>query len=278
MTGFPPPTGPRINAVPRVDPWVEQQRRERVHQAERWRRRRRWLIPLVTVALLITVGAVVVVAVDVLSESETEVSTPASTVIDSVPEPPPAVSTLPPGDLVRVDEVWLIDRGDEVYDWGVIVQSVADAPTRSGVEIEVRLLDAAGEVIETFTATIDGVDAESNGGLAGRTIDPEDPPVRLEFDVGVGEAVEEPSLDDLLELRAVERQADSISGRVRSRSTVEVVDVTMLLVWRDEAGDIVATVPTPISRVRPGVDARFEIDLADEQVPDGRPDDVMWVV
>lgn len=233
-------------------------------------------MPLVAVLGLAVVGGVAWAALALFSDDEADVGAPTTTSAATLPTT--TVSTLAPGELVRVDEVWLIDRGDDVYDWGVIVQSPPGAPTRSGVEVEVRLLDAEGVVVETVGASLDGVDAESNGGVAGRTVDPERVPVRLEFDIGVGVAVEEPSLDDLLELRAVEQQEGSISGRVRSRSTAEVVDVTMLLVWRDDAGDIVATVPTPISRVRPGVDARFEIDLTDERVPDRRPDDVMWVV
>lgn len=275
MTGFPPPTGQRLGAVPRVDPWVEQQRREREHQAQRWRRRRRWLVPFVVVLVLAAVCGVAVALLALFSSEAPDVAAPSSTEVSALPET--TASTIRPSDLVRVGDVWLIDRGDGVYDWGVIVQSAPDAPTRSGVEVDVRLLDAEGEVVETAGATLDGVDAESKGGVAGRTIDPERVPQRIEFDIAVGTATDQPSLDDLLELRAVERDADSISGRVRSQSPDEVVDVTMLLVWRDDAGEIVATVPTPISRVRPGVDARFEIDLTDEGVPDGRPDDVMWV-
>ncbi|MFK7917104.1 MAG: hypothetical protein AB8G14_03410 [Ilumatobacter sp.] len=276
MTGFPPPDGPRINAVPRVDPWVEQQRREREHHAAVWRRRRRWLVPLVGVVVLASIAAGAFVVIDLLSNETPEVLAPQTTIEPVVSEV--TTSTLPPEELVRVGEVWLIDRGDGVYDWGIIVLAPAGAGTRSGVDVEVRLLDAEGAVVESADATLDGVDADSSGGVAGRSIDPDRVPVRLEFDVGVGVEADEPALDDLLELRAVERNDDAISGRVRSSSGDDVVDVTMLLVWRDEGGDIVATVPAPISRVRPGVDARFDIDLSGEQVPAGVPDDVMWVV
>ena len=51
----------------------------------------------------------------------------------------------------------------------------------------------------------------------------------------------------------------------------------MLFVWHDVDGEVIGTTPLEIEALRPGVDARFVLDLADEVVPDGRPDAVFWV-
>lgn len=186
------------------------------------------------------------------------------------------VATVSPDRLVRVDRVWLIDRGDGTFDWGVSVRTPPDAPMRSGVVIDVRLIDADDEVVEESTGVVDGVGPESIGAVSGRLADPTALPVRIEFDVAVGAESEDRSLADRLSLRAVERTPESVRGRIRSDVGNPIVNVTMVLLWFDDAGDVVAAVPQPVQQVRPGIDLRFDIDLGDEVVPDGPPDLVVW--
>ena len=108
-------------------------------------------------------------------------------------------------------------------------------------------------------------------------VEPDGRPVRLEFDVAVGRESASAALAELFDVRALTRDGDELSGRIRSSAPNEIGDLSVLFVWHDEFGEVIATAPLEIDVLRPGIDARFELDLADEVVPDGRPDAVFWV-
>ncbi len=194
----------------------------------------------------------------------------------TAPPPTTVPVTVAPGDLVMVDEVWLVDRGDGVYDWGVIVLTPPLAPERSAIEIDVRLLDADDAVVARELRVVDNVDDDSPGAAIGQLIEPESPPVRLEFDITVGEPSNGQSFDDVLAARGLVRRDDELVGRVASSSDRLVSDVVAAFVWRDEGGDVVAMALQPIDEVRPGSNTELELDLSGLNVPDGRPDDVLW--
>lgn len=243
------------------------------------------MIPL---ALLLIVG-MGVGAFFVLDARRDDAVLPDSTAIPTttllVESPTP---TVPPERLVEVGEVWLLDRGDGVYDWGLSVLVPSAAPTRSGVEVSVTLLDDDDGVVETIVRTLDGVNPLVPSTVAGRLVDPEQAPTRLEFDITVGVPSDDLALDALLSTRAVRRTADELTGRIRSTALVDVTDVTMIMVWRSdgsddtgseepvEVGAVIAVVVFEIERIRPGVDAQFTIDLDTQLAPDGVPDDVLW--
>jgi len=260
---------------PRPDPWVEQARRDAAHQASRRRKRRRWMIPLfVVLVLALAAGVSAVLLRDTDRTADVVDSLPVTTVVDTTIA---SVPTIGPGDLVAVDEVWLVDRGDGVFDWGVAVRTQAGAASRSGVEVTVRLISAGGDVVESARATLGVIDADSPAAVAGRLTDADDDPVRLEFDISVGEETGDPALADVFDVRALERDSDEMTGRIRSSASSEIGDLQVLFVWHDEDGAVIATAPLAIDVLRPGVDARFALDLSDEVVPEGRPDAVFWV-
>jgi hypothetical protein len=145
------------------------------------------------------------------------------------------------------------------------------------VEVDVRLIDAGGEIVEAASGLVDGISENSQGAVAGRLLGPVVGPVRIEFDVSVGVPSSDAALGDILEARALDRNDDTLSGRIRSSSLDDFTDLTMVLVWRNDAGEVVAAVPVGIDQVRPGVDARFVVDLVEEMVPEGRPDTVFWL-
>lgn len=276
MSTLPPPTGRPVTMFPRPDPWEEQLRRDARHRDERRRRRRAWLFPLVGVSVLAAAALTVLVASRAVDDRSSD---PAGAVTESVaPTLDPTIpsTTVAPTELVQVDRVWLMDRGDGVFDWGVSVRTPPGAPTRSGVMIDVRLLDADGALVESASGEVDGIGPESDGAVAGRLIDPIEVPVRIEFDVAVGVASNDRALGDVLDVRALEREPDTVAGRIRTLSRVPIEAVTMVMLWLDDAGEVMAAVPRPVDLVRPDVDARFEVDLGDEVVPDGRPDAVVW--
>lgn len=264
------------------DPWLEQARRKALHDAAQRRRRLRWAAAVLAVLVIAAVAAVVYGLVTADSNDD------GSQAVDTTPTTQPAqTATTADGeaaesanDLVMVDEVWLVDRGDGVFDWGVVVLVPERAPTRSGVEIEVRLIGPDDEVVATDIRSIDGVDTDSPGAAIGQVIDPDVAPVRIEFDVAVGRPSNDVAYDEILQVQTMIRDGDELSGRVRSSSIAGVGDVAAVFVWRDQGeqdGAVIGMAIQPIDEIRPGVDARFVLDLTDQNVPDGRPDDVFWV-
>lgn len=260
---------------PRPDPWVEQARRDAAHRALRRRKRRRWLVPLLVIGVLAVAAGVSAV---LLRESERPSGAvdppPVTSVVDTTIAPLPSID---PADLVAVDEVWLVDRGDGVFDWGVAVRTQPAASARRGVEVTVRLISADDDVVASVSEILGVIDADAPAAIAGRLTDADDDPVRLEFDISVGEETSSAALADLFDVRALEREGDELTGRIRSSAASEIGGLQVLFIWHDEVGAVIATAPLAIDVLRPGVDARFALDLSDEGVPEGRPDVVFWV-
>ena len=178
---------------------------------------------------------------------------------------------------IEVVEVWLLDGGDGSYDWGLTLTAADGTPPRSGVGVDVRLIGDDGRLVSTIEREVDGVASSPATVVAGRLARADRVPVRLEFDVTVGEesSADRP-LSALLSTRALGRVGDEVTVRVRSVAESDLVDVLAVLVWRDDGGEVAAVASRPIERLRPGVDARFALDLAGSAVPSGPPDEIMW--
>jgi hypothetical protein len=311
VTELPRPSGEPASTF---DPWAEQRRREAAHRLARRDRRRRFLRRSAIVVLVAAfvagavAGAVLLLrgdgdsssvasdpppsaapganagantGADAEADTGSEVSSPTPPTSLAAPDP-----TVPPERLVAVDEVWLLDRGDGIFDWGLTVVVPDDGPTRSGVDVTVRLLSADGQVTHRAEHQLDGVNAVLHSTVAGQLVDPSPAPVRLEFDITVGVPSSDLALDAVLSTRAVERIDDVIRGRIRSTAPAELTDVAMVLLWREPSeqassenggsGEVIAAVTFDVERLRPGVDAFFEIDLEEQGVPDGPPDEILW--
>lgn len=247
------------------------------------------------VAAALTVATMGWVVSDQRSEGSGERSgNPTSTVSGTVTggglgeDPRDAAATVPPSTvdpatLVQLDDVWLLDGGDGSYDWGIVLQGGAGA--RRDIDVTVRLEDSTGSVVFTATEELSVLAPRQRTALGGTAGSLPAAPVRIETDVSVG-------FDDaatgVVDVRAVERRIDPrsgtdvVAGRLRSAFAQPVEDLVLAAIWRaptgDEtvaAGDIVAVVFRDVERVRPGVDARFEIPVAGRDVPDGPPDEVL---
>ena len=278
-TLFPPPAGAPVETIPGPvadpDPWIEQERRDVAHRADRRRRRRRWLVP----TLIVVVGAALVGAaaavVAVVTADDPTTSTPGAD--PGVAAPTTSIATVPPGDLVAVDDVWLIDREDGVFEWGVTVRS-ARPDTRRDARVTIRLVDRSGAVIESVEGTFGAIDDDSPSAVAGRLVDPDRDPARIEYDLSVGVESDGIALGDGYDVLALERTGDELTGRIRSLVPTGNAASSILFVWHDDDGQVAASVPLVVDALRPAVDARFDVDLAEERVPDGPPDAIVWTL
>ena len=186
--------------------------------------------------------------------------------------------------LARLEEVWLLDRGDRTYDWGAtIVSNVAE--DRGPVTIVASLLDADSVEVARVDGSIRSLAAGARATIGGTVDDPAGVPKRITVDVVVGDPLTEPAprRDDLQTI-AVERQGeggsdgrpDLVVGRLRSGLDTELTDIRLALIWRDENRRIVGSIFHDIARVRPGVDARFEVPVDERLAVDGPPTEITW--
>ncbi|MGI9646167.1 MAG: hypothetical protein ACR2O6_12750 [Ilumatobacteraceae bacterium] len=268
---------------PHPDPWAEQERRRSAHQQRRRRRRLVWILPIVLVGLVVARGLYALIDDEAAGEAqpatEPTPSTVVATTVAPVTLPPP--STLSPAAVVRLDEVWLLDRQDGTYDWGLIVTST-DSTDREGVAVTARLLGAGGAVIATLDDEIGVLPAGERAAVGGVVADLAGTPVRIEADVAVGRSVAEAEPGSL-DVVAVDRRpapeggGEVLTGRLNSTFAEEVESVRVAVIWRDESGAVVAAAFRDVERVRPRVEARFEFSLVGLVVPDGLPADVIVV-
>ena len=198
-----------------------------------------------------------------------------------------AVTTVDPATLVALDDVWLLDGGDGSYDWGLVV--VGGDLARRDIDVTVRLRDASGGVVFTATDSLRELGPAQRSAIGGTARALLARPVRIETDVSVGFAVDDDAVG-AIDVRAVERRIDPRSndgsevvvGRIRSTSSEEVEDLRLAAIWRApadaegvRAGDVVAVLFRDVERVRPGIDARFEIPVSGLDVPDGPPQEII---
>jgi hypothetical protein len=185
---------------------------------------------------------------------------------------------------VRLDEVWLIDRGDGSYEWGSVISSrVPD--DRGPVVITASFLGDDGTEVAQADERLRSLAGGADATVGGIVDDPDGIPQSLAVDVMVGDDVDGPTPHpDDLRILAVERRGgrgsdgfpDVVVGRIRSSLDTDVVGIRLALVWRDDRGQVAAAVFHDVERVRPGVDARFEVPVDDRLGVDGPPVEVSW--
>jgi hypothetical protein len=185
---------------------------------------------------------------------------------------------------VRLEEVWLIDRGDGRYEWGaVIISRVPD--DRGPVVIRASFLGDDGTEVAHADEQLRSLAAGTGATVGGVVDDPAGIPRSLVVDVMAGDGLDDPAPQpDDLQILAVERRGDGgsdgrpdvVAGRLRSTLGTEVVEIRLALVWRDDRGQVVAAVFHDVERVRPGVDARFEVPVDDLLDVDGPPTEITW--
>lgn len=279
----------RDPALP-LDPWAEQVERRAVAA----RRRRRWrLIGAGVTASILVAVTLVYLARDGGGQDHDDAAPPTASASNDVVSPPvPATAgvvtdasndgTLANASLARLDEVWLLDRRDGTFQWGVTVQSTA-AEDRGPVTIQASLRDDDRIEVVGVDETIEELAAGARVTVGGVVDGLDGEPTRVVVDVVVGEPITAPAMGpDDLSILAVERretsgeEADVVVGRIRSDAVADIGGIRLVLLWRDGSGDVVAAVFHDVERVRPGVDARFEIPVGHLVGADGPPGEVTW--
>ena len=281
----------RDPALP-IDPWAEQAMRR---DAAARRHRIRWIIGVAAAASIVAAVALAYLVRDGAGQDDDDAvapTTPASDEVVLPPTPTPTSSdvvivastdeTLENESLVHLDEVWLLDRRDGTFQWGVTVQSTA-GEDRGPITIGASLRDGDRDEVGRVDETIDELAAGARVTVGGVVDDLDGEPTRLVVDVMVGEPMTEPAMaPDDLRILAVERrrtageEGDVVVGRIRSDVGTDVAGIRLVLIWRDEGGDVVAAVFHDVERIRPGVDARFEIPVGHLVGADGPPGEVTW--
>jgi hypothetical protein len=271
---------PSRGALP-VDHWAEQARRRA--EADRRRRRRATMIAFVVLTAAAAAGVVVLVALrqsgpdDAPSAEGSSPTSEASVPATGTPSP-----VTRPATLATLDEVWLVDRRDGTYEWGVTVRSTAD-DDRGPLEVEASLRDDDRVEVAQVGESIAELAAGAEATIGGVVADPPGVPTRLAVDVSVGRPLPRPALEpDAVEVVALSRRVDGstgedvVVGRLRSRVATDVEGIRLALLWRDDAGEVVTALYHDVDRVRPGVDARFEVPVGDRPDAEGLPADVSW--
>lgn len=287
----------RDPALP-IDPWAEQATRR--DATARRRRRIRWMLAAGAAASIVAAVTLAYLARDGAGQDHDDAvasTTPASddVVLPPTPESSEVVvvavastvetlenETLENASLVRLDEVWLLDRRDGTFQWGVTVQSTA-AEDRGPITIGASLRGRDRAEVGRVDETIHEIAAGARVTIGGVVDDLDGEPTRLVVDVMVGDPMTEPAVaPDDLRILAVERRrtaeegGDVVVGRIRSDAGTDVAGIRLVLLWRDEGGDVVAAVFHDVERVRSGVDARFEIPVGHLVGAEGPPGEVTW--
>lgn len=278
-----------------VDPWAEQAARRDASE-----RRLRWWRLGGAVALVVVLAA----AVGWVVRREDPGPIAAEPVV-TVPSSTPAGNNAPPdSDSARVSdmeperdevardlqmpvelaEVWLLEHDDGTFGWGAVIVSPAPGDGKS-LTVVARLLDESGDEVAAMDERVRSLAPGASAVVGGVVGDLDGVPQRVEIDVGVGDpAVEPPPSEDDLRIVAIERRgesdvddrADVVVGRLRSTLPSELVGVRLALVWRDDRDEVIGAVFYDVERVRPGVDARFEVPVDDTLRVSGPPTEVRW--
>ena len=212
---------------------------------------------------------------------------------DDVAEPSSA-----PG--IRVTEVWLLDRGDGQFDWGAVLSSTSDV-LRADLDVEVAAVDADGVEVFAEQMVLPQLGSSSDAVVGGVFDGVAGTPVRVEVEVAPGSAELGASelvfsVIDVRRLRTGQVSSDDrLVGTVQlvvegdpdtgstddTGGTVDGVDradavgvpVGLAVLWRDEDGQVVASVfdvLDPVDADTATVD--FSVRLPRGLVPAGEPD------
>lgn len=220
-----------------------------------------------------------------------QATVPAAEAVEAATLPSVGDTSAPADEDATVEEVWLLDRGTGVYDWGAIVASSTDA-IRRDLAVTVVLADADGAELSVQSVRIAELAPGSRAIIGGTAEDLEGTPTRIQVTSTLGTA--DPDGDaivmDVVDVRRI--SSGQISRDDRLLGTVHVdagrsaamTTVSIAALWRDESGDVVASVVGSVT-LGPGLggepdavagrEADFSLRLPRSIVPARTPDEVV---
>ena len=187
-------------------------------------------------------------------------------------------------DAISVDEVWLLDVGDDAYGWGVVVS--ADEPVGELI-VTAEFLDKDGESVGSEIGTIVRL-AGGKSVVVGGSLQNDGAPARLALSIRFGEALPASSAHSaVLEVLAAERVGVGtlddgvLSGVVGVPADAAGESVEVVAMWRDSQGVVAAAVfvEVDVTGAENAQDVPFEMTLPRGLVPTGPPSsvDVRWL-
>lgn len=199
---------------------------------------------------------------------QTDPTTPGTIVLPTFPptsstDEPPATtgaptSTLPAAGDVSVTETWFADDGDGGITWGATYASAA-ASASEYAPVEARFLDADGAVLGTSESTISLL-LPGEGAVTDVEYEVEGTVASIEVAIGEGDPTEfEPAGELTTGGLAVDEATAAATGRITSTYATDLDDVTVVGVWRDDAGAITGIVDTYVRIVQAAGDTWFSL-------------------
>ena len=280
VSELPPPKGAPVAYALHGDPWAEQARRQAAHRAERSARRRRRVVRFGGPALVLLLGGGAVAVILLTDDDAREPVTASSTSPAPITLATEAtVTTTAAGDAASVEEVWLLDRGDGTYDWGAMVSSTSDV-LRSDLDVTVELLDADGVEVYAELAAIAQLVPGGQAVIGGEVAIDGAAPTRIVVTADLGTATPDvmASTVAVTDVRRISSGQVDVDDRLLGAVDVVTGDpqvVRLAVLWRDEAGRVVAALIETIDVSDADGSTEFSVRRPRTIVPAGEPDDVV---
>ena len=210
---------------------------------------------------------------------ETVPDTAPDSVPDSAPITLPTVPetvapTSPPGlpyDLA-ITEQWFYVSGDNIWDYGGIVENRGTQTATGFIEIEIDFYDAADRIIDTESAFVDTVIPGQRTPFVATLYEPAAPPTRMEVRLADDNYIDEaPGPVGGFTFANITTADDGFTfdvlGEATSTFTVDLEFVQLVAIWREADGTVIWTSYQYLDRVPAGSTTAFTISSYSELAP-----------
>ncbi len=300
VSALPPPTGKPVVYALHADAWAEQARRHERHRVEQRRRRRSiarriagasgviGVAGLAVFVVFVTGGDVPEPTIDTVRAEADAGDAADDGALGATPTSIDGSDTGGGADVVAADErtetaevidVWLLDRGDGSFEWGAVLSSNADV-VRGDLEVSMVAFDDDGLDVVAEQLTVPRLAPGRAAAVGGVFEADEGTPTRLEVTSTLGSALPD-EIGAVVALSDVRRVA---SGQIdrddRLVGTVELTagtgaPVRLTAIWRDDGGDVIASVFDVVGPVDADEAVDFSLSLPRKLVPRGEPDTII---
>lgn len=228
---------------------------------------------------------------------DTDETTPETLAPDTVPEsvpdtapltlptvPETVAPTSPPGlpyDLV-ITEQWFYAAGENIWDYGGIVENRGTRTATGFIEIEIDFYDASDRIISTESAYVDTVIPGLRTPFVSTLYEPAAPPTRMEVRLADDNFIDEaPGPVGAFTFANITTADDGFTfdviGEATSTFTVDLEYVQLVAIWRGADGTVVWTSYEYLDRVPAGSTTAFTISSYSELAPRAAPTEILFI-